>query len=94
MNLSLFGSDTAKPIVGRAPEELTIAERFQNAGRWVALELYAPPVVAGEEGKAEVDFRLRRVRAMGASAQECIAQLQQAGLNPAEFEFTRLTPAY
>ncbi len=90
----MFGSETTKPIVGRAPEELTLPERFQNAGKWVALELYTPPVIVESQGGPEVDFKLRRIRAIGNSAQECIEQLQQAGLDPDQFEYTRLTPAY
>ena len=92
--MSPFGSQTTKPIIGRAPEELSISERFQNAGKWVALELYTPPAVKVMEKGPEVEFKLRRIRALGNSVEECMQQLQQAGLDPEQFEYTRLIPAY
>ncbi len=92
--MSPFGKKNSKPIIGRVPEELTPAERFQYAGKWIALELYSPPVVKEEDGNIKVAFKLRRIRACGNSAQECIQQLQQAGLAPADFEYTRLTAPY
>lgn len=82
------------PMVGRAPEQLTIAERFENAGRWMAMELYAPPGPKEQNGKVEIDFRLRRIRAVGDSVDDCIRQLKQAGADPANFEFTEIKRPY
>ncbi len=80
--------------IGRAPEDLNLKERFELAGKWMALEIYAPPEVAQMEGKPEVAFRLRRIRALGDSAEECLKQLLAEGLDPAHYEFTRLKPPY
>ena len=85
---------TAENAVGRAPEELSLPERFELAGKWIALELYAPPEVAQVDGRPEMALRLRRVRAIGDSAEECIRQLRAAGHDPADFEFTLLKPPY
>ncbi len=66
-------------IIGRAPESLSLDERRRFAGAWVALEIYTPETLP-----------LRRIEAVGASAAECIAQLQQRGLDPHQFEFMPL----
>ena len=84
----------AQSLIGMAPEQLGIAERFENAGKWVALELYEPPVPEDTAGKVEIGFRLKRIRAIGNSALECVRQLRQAGENPQDFEYTQLTPPY
>jgi hypothetical protein len=67
--------DVAK-IIGRSPERLTLEERRDIAGKWIALEVYTPETVP-----------LKRIEALGSSVVECIRQLQQRGLNPREFEF-------
>ena len=69
--------------VGRAPERLTLEERLQLAGKYVALEIYSPE-----------NLPLRRIEAIGDSLDECVRMLQNRGLNPAHFEFTRLPPPY
>lgn len=73
----------AKKAIGHAPEQLTLEERLALAGKIVALEIYTPETLP-----------LRRIEAIGDSAGECIAQLQARGLDPANFEFTRLPPPY
>ncbi len=83
-----------KPITGRAPEELSIPERLQYAGNWMALELYTPPNLDEEQETPVIQFRLRRIRAVGDTVQDCIRQLQQANLDPRNFEFTQITPPY
>ncbi len=83
-----------KPITGRAPEELSIPERLQYAGNWMALELYTPPNLEQEQETPVIQFRLRRIRAVGDTVQDCIRQLQQANLDPRNFEFTQITPSY
>ena len=85
---------TAENAVGRAPEELSIPERFALAGKWIALELYVPPEVVQVDGRPEMMLRLRRIRALGDSAEECIRQLRAAGQDPADFEFSLLKPPY
>jgi hypothetical protein len=49
----------------------------------IALEIYTPETTP-----------LRRIEAIGDSAADCISQLRARGLDPANFEFTRLTPPY
>ena len=69
--------------VGRSPERLTLAERFALAGKYVALEIYTPQAIP-----------LRRIEAIGDSAGECLRELKARGLDPARFEFVRLTRPY
>jgi hypothetical protein len=69
--------------IGRAPERLDLEERRALAGRYVALEIYTPEALP-----------LRRIEAIGATAEECARQLSARGLDPLRFEFTRLTPPY
>ena len=84
----------ASSAVGRAPEDLSLTERFQLAGQWIALELYIPPEVVQMEGHPQMAFRLRRIEAIGNSPEECMRQLKEAGRDPAGFEFTRLKPPF
>jgi hypothetical protein len=69
---------TGKPIDG-----LTAAERWKNAGVWVAIELYTPQ-----------SMPLRQIAATGASAEECMAELSARGLDPTRFEFVPLAQPY
>lgn len=70
-------------VLGRSPDTLTIQERHELAGQWIALEIYSPATLP-----------LRLIDAIGASPADCAAQLQARGLNPANYEFTILKPAY
>ena len=72
----------ATPI-GRSPERLSLEERFALAGKYVALEIYTPQAIP-----------LRRIEAIGDSTGECVRGLKSRGLDPARFEFTRLTRPY
>ena len=72
----------ATPI-GRSPERLSLEERFALAGKYVALEVYTPQAIP-----------LRRIEAIGDSTGECVRGLNARGLDPARFEFTRLTQPY
>jgi hypothetical protein len=69
--------------VGRSPDRLTLAERFALAGKFAALEIYTPAATP-----------LRRIEAIGASLEDCVRQLAARGLDPAHFEYVRLTPPY
>lgn len=80
--------------MGRSPEDLTIKERFELAGKWIALERYAPTGVVEVDGKPQVGARLRRIEAIGDSAEDCVRQLQKAGADPTQFEFSRIKPPY
>ena len=70
-------------VIGRGPDQLSIAERAQLAGKYVALEIYTPDALP-----------LRRIEALGDSVEECVRMLNSRGLNPMRFEFVRITPAY
>jgi hypothetical protein len=70
-------------VLGRAPEDLTLEERFRLAGQYIALEFYTPKTLP-----------LRRIEAIGASLDECARTLKERGLDPRNFEYLRLTPPY
>jgi hypothetical protein len=69
--------------LGRNPDRLTPAERTALAGKYIALEIYSPEVTP-----------LRRIEAIGDSLAECAKSLKARGLDPLQFEFTRLAPPY
>ncbi len=73
----------ARRVIGRSPDRLTIKERFELAGRFIALRLYTPRTIP-----------FHRIEAIGRSTQECIRQLQSRSLDPANFEFVLVTPPY
>jgi hypothetical protein len=72
-----------KKILGRAPERLTLEEMHALAGKFIALEIYSPATLP-----------TRRIEALGDSVDACIQQLTARGLDPKQFEFTRLKPAF
>ena len=69
--------------IGRSPDALTLEERLAFAGQFVALEVYTPENLA-----------LRRIEAIGASLEVCVRMLKDRGLDPRDFEFTRLAWPY
>lgn len=69
--------------IGRSPERLSLEERIQLAGIYVAMEIYSPEAAP-----------LRRIEAIGDSLDECVRMLKTRGLDPARFEFTRMPPPY
>lgn len=72
-----------KRLIGRPVDSLTLAERWKLAGKWIALELYTPQTLP-----------LRNIEAIGDTAQECVAVLQQRGLDPEHYEFQPLPQPY
>jgi hypothetical protein len=82
---TMTASATKDPskAIGRAPELLTLPERLALVGKTIALEVYTPATLP-----------LRRIEAIGSSAAECISQLQARGLDPMQFEFSRLPRPY
>ena len=70
-------------VVGRSPERLTLEEGFALAGKYVALEIYTPQATP-----------LRRIEAIGDSAEDCLRELRSRGLDPHRYEFDRLSPPY
>jgi hypothetical protein len=85
---------TTASVIGKSPEDLTLAERAELAGKYIAIELYAPTVLGEIGGKPEVAVRLRRIEAIGNSPEDCIRQLKAAGADPAGYEYSRLKPAF
>ena len=69
--------------IGRSPDRLSLDERIQLAGKYVALEIYTPEVLP-----------LRRIEAIGDSLEQCVGMLKSRGLDPARFEYTRLPAPY
>lgn len=63
-------------LIGRSPDRLSLAERRQLAGVWMAFEIYSPETLP-----------LRRIEALGRNAVECAKELQARGLDPRQFEF-------
>jgi hypothetical protein len=80
--------------LGKAPDDLTLTERAALAGQYVALEIYTPTVMGDAGGKPEIAVRLRRIEAIGDTAEDCVRQLESAGADPAAYEFTRLKPPF
>jgi hypothetical protein len=69
--------------VGRCPDQLTLDERFELTGKYIAMEIYTPAALP-----------LRRIEAIGDSVAACVRMLKSRGLEPARFEFSRLPPPY
>jgi hypothetical protein len=81
--MTVSAAKDPKRAIGHAPEELTLEERIALNGKMIALEIYSPATLP-----------LRRIEAIGDSAGECVVQLRSRGLDPENFEFSRLTPPY
>ena len=69
--------------IGRNPDDLSLQERADLAGKWIALEIYTPDALP-----------LRRIEAIGDSVAECVRVLKRRGLDPMKFEYSRLKSAY
>ena len=69
--------------IGRAPEDLSIQERTELTGKYIALEIYTPDALP-----------LRRIEAIGDSVEECVRMLRSRGLDPLRFEYIRVAPSY
>ena len=69
--------------LGRNPDRLSLEERMALAGKYVAMEVYTPEALP-----------LRRIEAIGDSITDCIRMLKERGLDPMQFEFTRLAWPY
>lgn len=76
-------ADTAKKLIGKPVDGLSLADRWKFSGVWVALEVYNPQTQP-----------LRIIEAAGGSAQQCIQQLISRGLDATRFEFIPLAQPY
>ena len=74
--------DTEK-FIGRSVDRLTLDEHEALIGKFTAQEIYTPETLP-----------LQRIEALGDSIQDCVRQLRARGLDPLNFEFTRLGPPY
>jgi len=81
--MTAIAANDAGRVLGRNPDRLTPAERKALVGKYIALEIYSPETIP-----------LRRIEAIGDSLTECLRNLKSRGLDPLNFEFTRLAPSY
>ena len=79
----IANANNAGRALGRNPDRLTLSERLALAGKYIALEIYSPEAIP-----------LRRIEAIGDSLADCVRTLQSRGLDPRNFEFTRLARPY
>ena len=70
-------------FAGRSLDAIPLKERWTLTGMWVATELYSPQRLP-----------LRILAAVGTDARDCIAQLQQKGLDPTLYEYEPLSEPY
>lgn len=80
--MAIAGKEVTR-LIGRPIDSLSITERREAAGHFAALEIYTPQTVP-----------LRRIEAIGKTADECVRQLAGRGLDPSQFEFVLIRPAY
>jgi non-ribosomal peptide synthetase component F len=76
------GVDPRK-VVGLCLDRLSVKQAAALSGYMVALELYSP-----ETGP------VRRIEAIGETAEECAAELAARGLDPRHFEYVMLKAPY
>jgi hypothetical protein len=74
---------TVTELIGKSPDELSLADRRAITGKWIALEIYSP-----------LTLPLRVIEAIGDSAAECMRQVKERGLDPRNFEYVPLDPPY
>lgn len=70
-------------LIGLPVDRLDLATREAVVGKVVALQIYTPSNLA-----------LQRIAAIGDSVQECAQQLEAAGSDPLDYEFSRLNPPF
>jgi hypothetical protein len=73
----------SEQAIGRSPDRLSLDEHIRLAGKYIALEIYTPEALP-----------LRRIEAIGDSLEECVRMLKKRGLDPGNFEYTRLPNPY
>ncbi|MEO8369239.1 MAG: hypothetical protein ABI806_08570 [Candidatus Solibacter sp.] len=81
--MSVSAAKDPRQALGRNPDRLSLPERTALTGKMIALEIYTPANLA-----------LRRIEAIGDSIDACVRMLQERGLDPRQFEMTRLQPPY
>ena len=81
--MEMAAAQDFRNLVGMAPDRLDLATREATVGKVIALQLYSPQNLA-----------LQRIEAIGDSVGECVAQLRERGLDPLDYEFSRLNPPF
>ena len=81
--MTVSAAKDPKRAIGHAPEDLSLEQRLALTGKLIALEIYSPATLP-----------LRRIEAIGDSVGECVTQLRSRGLDPENFEFSRLPKPY
>jgi hypothetical protein len=81
--MSASAAKDPRAAIGRNPDRLTLEERMALAGKYVAMEIYTPAALP-----------LRRIEAIADSIDACVRVLKERGLDPLQFEFTRLAWPY
>ena len=76
-------ANATERALGRSPDQLSLDERIQLTGKYIAMEIYSPKTLP-----------IRRIEAIGGSIGECLRMLKARGLDASQFEFTRLPPPY
>ncbi len=69
--------------IGQSVERLPLDVREALAGKYIAREIYTPKTLP-----------LQRIEAIADTLPQCVDILRQRGLDPMNYEFVRLNPAY
>jgi hypothetical protein len=70
-------------FAGKSLDGLSLRDRWKLTGSWIATELYSPERLP-----------LRVMEAIGVSAQDCIKQLKQRGLDPTRYHYEAVPEPY
>lgn len=83
MGPAMAAVSSFKDLIGHAPDRIDLATREAAVGKVIAQQVYSPRNLA-----------LQRIHAIGDSVQDCVAQLKERGLDPLDYEFSRLNPPF
>jgi hypothetical protein len=72
-----------KRFLGLSPDALPLPDRLALTGKLVAFEIHTPKTIP-----------LHLMEAIGSSVDECVSILRARGLDPTQFEFTRMPAPY
>lgn len=81
--MSLFTTVDTSKLIGAEIDNLSFDQHFALTGQWIALEVYTPKTRP-----------IRRIAAVADSAADCMNAIASQGLDPAQFEFSKVTPPY
>jgi len=70
-------------FVGRPTDRFSLDEREALVGKYIARAVYTPQTLP-----------LQRIEAIGDSVADCVSMLRRRNLDPLDFEFVQLKPAY